>query len=127
MRTDPRKACANEREAWFWAAVHDLLAHPLMVLTWYSRPALWLHDWTSRRAWPRPAPPELARPAQFVSRFGLLLVEHQGDTFYRVHHGHVDHAVTVQAEGPASAAVKAVGWFDTLAEQLGGQFDPHYL
>lgn len=33
MRIDPRKACANTEEKWFWAFIHDLIAHPIMALT----------------------------------------------------------------------------------------------
>ena len=51
--TDPRKACKNAKEKWAWAAIHDLLAHPLMALTLYSSWSLRFHDYTSRKAWPR--------------------------------------------------------------------------
>lgn len=55
MRTNPRKACANEEERLFWALVHDGIAHPLMAVTLFSAWSVWFHDWTSRRAWPRRA------------------------------------------------------------------------
>jgi hypothetical protein len=60
-RADPRKACANEQQRLFWALVHDGLAHPLMALTGYCKPAMRFHDWTSHKAWPR------AEPAPYVS------------------------------------------------------------
>lgn len=54
MKTDPN-ACApihGERKA--WALLHDAVAHPLMALTLYSGWARRFHDFTSRKAWPRP-------------------------------------------------------------------------
>ncbi|MNE12803.1 hypothetical protein D3C81_442100 [compost metagenome] len=53
MRTDPRKACANQEEKLSWALVHDGIAHPLMALTLFSKLAVAFHDWTSQKAWPR--------------------------------------------------------------------------
>lgn len=53
MKTDPNKGCANERENFFWAFVHDCIAHPLMALTGYAAWALRFHNYTSHRAWPR--------------------------------------------------------------------------
>ena len=53
MRVDPRQACHNNEERLFWAVLHDLVAHPLMAISFYSRWAVRLHDWTSARAWPR--------------------------------------------------------------------------
>ncbi len=53
MKTDPNKACATLAEVRRWAVVHDLVAHPLMAVTLYSRWSVAFHDWTSRRAWPR--------------------------------------------------------------------------
>lgn len=55
MRTDPRKACANEDEKLLWALVHDGIAHPLMALTLFSKWSIAFHDWTSTKAWPRPS------------------------------------------------------------------------
>lgn len=66
MRTDPRVACKNGEERWLWAVFHDLVAHPLMALTNYWRLALRLHDWTSRRAWPRVTPPVAPAPQEFT-------------------------------------------------------------
>lgn len=55
MRTDPRKACANQEENLLWALIHDGIAHPLMALTLFSGWAVVFHDWTSKKAWPRKA------------------------------------------------------------------------
>lgn len=63
MRTDPRVACANERQRFWWAVLHDLVAHPLMALTGWSKWALRFHDWTSHRAWPRREPAQWRWPA----------------------------------------------------------------
>lgn len=53
MKTDPNKGCKNEYQRLGWAVLHDLIAHPLMVLTGYSKLSLKFHDFTSHRAWPR--------------------------------------------------------------------------
>jgi hypothetical protein len=52
VRTDPRDACPNEDECLFWAIVHDLIVHPLMAVSLWSKWSLRLHNYTSRRAWP---------------------------------------------------------------------------
>lgn len=54
MKTDPRDACKHQRQRLCWALLHDLVAHPLMALTLYSRWSIRFHDWTSHKAWPRP-------------------------------------------------------------------------
>lgn len=121
MKTDPRKGCANERELWHWAAVHDLIAHPLMVLTGYSRLSLRFHDFTSHRAWPRPSGPRLVlqRPG---TPFGTIRVMDHGNGIYRVHHGHVNHAITTKASSPYEAFGFAFAWFSTLAHEFDGKF-----
>ncbi len=53
MKTDPNKACKNLEEKLGWAIIHDLVAHPLLILTFYSKFSLWFHDYTSKKAWPR--------------------------------------------------------------------------
>lgn len=123
MMTDPRESCANARELWFWAAVHDLIAHPLMVLTWYSGPALAFHDFTSHRAWPRE--PQERPSAEFITGFGRVRVVHCGGDFWRVYHGRVNHAVTVKARDEASALVLGQDWFWNLAQEFGGKFRWH--
>lgn len=65
VRTDPRAACANERQRFWWAVLHDVVAHPLMALTGWSKWALRFHDWTSHKAWPRA---QVRRPLRFVRR-----------------------------------------------------------
>jgi hypothetical protein len=56
MKCDPNTACVTIREVLWWALLHDLVAHPLMAVTFYWRPAIRFHDWTSQRAWPRVSP-----------------------------------------------------------------------
>lgn len=53
MKIDPINHCQKFRQSLMWAMVHDLVAHPAMALTLYSRPAVWLHNYTSHRAWKR--------------------------------------------------------------------------
>lgn len=132
MRTDPRMACANERELWHWAALHDLLAHPLMVLTWYCAASLRFHDWTSRRAWPRHISPaaDLPMPRLMnvapLTRHGYVVVTQLEARLFRVEHGRVDHAVTLQANDMHAALGCGLEWFDTLGEQLGGKFEARF-
>ncbi|WP_182341954.1 hypothetical protein [Comamonas koreensis] len=123
MKTDPRKGCANERELWLWAAIHDLLAHPLMVLTWYSRPALWFHDFTSHRAWPR-AVSAAATVTAHATRFGSVRVAAQSPGVWRVYHGQVNHAITLAALSGDEALYRALRWFDSLGAEFGGRFSP---
>ena len=56
MKTDPNHCCVTLDENRFWAIVHDVVAHPLMGLTLYSRFSRRFHDYTSHKAWPRPVP-----------------------------------------------------------------------
>jgi len=44
MRTDPRKACKNAKEKFFWAFIHDFFAHPFMAITLYSEWSITFHD-----------------------------------------------------------------------------------
>lgn len=127
MRTDPRAACANEREAALWAAVHDLIAHPLMVLTWYSYASLLFHDWTSRRAWPRPKRFESARVQYGRTLFGPMRAEELSPGIWRVHHGRVSHAITLQAADSLEAYGKACRWFHTLSAEFGGKFAAEHM
>lgn len=53
MRVDPRLACHNNKENKGWALLHDLVAHPFMALTFYSKLSIHFHDYTSYKAWPR--------------------------------------------------------------------------
>lgn len=53
MKTDKNIACRNPRQSFLFAAAHDLIAHPFMVLTGYSKLSRRFHDYTSERAFPR--------------------------------------------------------------------------
>lgn len=126
MMTDPRDACANEREKWFWAAVHDLLAHPFMVLTWYSYAALMFHDWTSRKAWPRPAATVLESNKQSeplvmtcfrgeaLKPVDVLVFETAMAGFYCIEYTHRSHSLVVQAENSYEAFRAGRFWLAEL-------------
>lgn len=69
MKLDLNKLDWAYRENFWWAVVHDLIAHPLLVLTLYSAWARRFHGWTSNKAWPPakkrlglPMPPALVSP-----------------------------------------------------------------
>lgn len=53
MKVDPKKLCVVFEESLPWALLHDLVAHPFLALTGYSRSAVRFHDWTSCKAWRR--------------------------------------------------------------------------
>jgi hypothetical protein len=55
MKLDPNTLCPRFEQRLGWAVVHDLLVHPLLPLSGYARWAVWLHDWTSAKAWRRKA------------------------------------------------------------------------
>lgn len=40
----------------FWAIIHNLVAHPLLVFL-PQRWGTWFHDWTAAKAWPNQAEP----------------------------------------------------------------------
>lgn len=120
MRTDPRKACANEKQLLGWAIVHDLIAHPFMVLTGYSRISLRFHDTTSRMAWPRdtraPVPFEIAVVPS--DRWGLLLVTRTAAGFYEIKHPVLAHRFGVKAADISHAVEQAEEWFASLVELI---------
>jgi hypothetical protein len=119
MRTDPRAACANEKELLFWAVVHDLIAHPLMALTGYSKVSLRFHDWTSRYAWPRDKRTYLpVLEAVYSDRFGWLMVESTQPGIFRVTHGLIDHTYGMAAENVSDAVEQAEAWFLSLSEDI---------
>ncbi len=118
MKTDPRIACANTKEARGWAIVHDLLAHPFMALTGWSQLSLRFHDWTSEKAWPRISIHEW----EIDVAFGVVLVKQLGDSVFCVRHPKVKHAFVTNASTPFIAARKASKWFDILAAEFGGDF-----
>lgn len=51
MKTDPNRHCTKFREDRKWALLHDLVAHPFMALTFYSKISVKFHDYTSSLAW----------------------------------------------------------------------------
>lgn len=122
MRTDPREACANEKERWGWAIVHDLVAHGLMAVTNYSALSLRFHDWTSHKAWPRVVPFN-AEPVVMHGRYGAVMVQEQSPGFWKVQHPTVRHAIVTKAADAVDALTTAEAWFDTLAAEFGGEFD----
>jgi len=125
MRTDPRAACKNTSERWGWAILHDLVAHPLMGLTNYSKLSLRFHDWTSHYAWPRVS----AEPRctwQVRTRFGEVQVAAIGgkpmSRIFSVQHPNVAHAFVTNAGSAQMAADMACTWFEVLADEFGGDF-----
>ena len=116
MRTDPRKACGNERELWFWAAVHDLIAHPLMVLTCYSKLSLRFHDFTSHHAWPRDMRVPVEPIVVYSDRFGAMTVALTATGVYEVTHGRIAHRFCTTAADVTDAVERAEQWFSELAE-----------
>lgn len=120
MRTDPRNACANEKQLLGWAIVHDLIAHPFMALTGYSPLSLRFHDATSKRAWPRPAVSYREGTFSVPSdRFGTLKVRRLAPRgFYEIQHPLIDHKFVVKADGIDDAAEQAEEWFVSLVELI---------
>lgn len=119
MRTDPRKACENEKQLLVWAIIHDLIAHPFMALTLYWRVSLRLHDWTSQRAWPRNtaiAPFEIAVVPS--DRWGLLLVTRTPAGFYEIKHPVLAHRFGVKAINIDDAVEQAEEWFAFLVDLI---------
>lgn len=53
MKVDPINHCVKFRQSLPWAIIHDLLAHPFMAMTGYSRIAIEFHNFSSHRAWKR--------------------------------------------------------------------------
>ncbi|MFM0013710.1 hypothetical protein [Paraburkholderia sediminicola] len=118
MRTDPRKACANEKQLFGWAVVHDLIAHPLMVLTAYSRLSIAIHDATSLRAWPRDTRPAFDPVWIPSDRFGLLRITETPAGFFEIEHGRIRHRFVVKAADITDAVEQAEEWFESLAELI---------
>lgn len=61
MKTDERRLAWAFREKYWWAILHDMIAHPLMAVFNYSRWTRRFHSWTSDKAWP-PAKARLDLP-----------------------------------------------------------------
>jgi hypothetical protein len=54
MKLDPNNYCVTYKQNLFWAMVHDIIAHPLMALTFYKiNLFIKFHDYTSHLAWKR--------------------------------------------------------------------------
>ena len=124
MKTDPRQACANAREKLVWALVHDFIAHPLMAVTLYSRPALRFHDFTSHRAWPRVAVDQVPVTMVHSRRYGVLMVRQVQPGVFATEHPTVAHTAVTNAGDAIEAAEKAEAWFDMLDREFGGCFRP---
>jgi hypothetical protein len=58
MKIDPNSHCITYKQNLFWAIIHDVVAHPLMALTFYKiKMFIKLHDYTSHLAWERNTTP----------------------------------------------------------------------
>lgn len=116
MRTDPRKACSNEKQLLGWAILHDLVAHPFMVLTGYSALSLRFHDATSRHAWPRAKAASNDSVLVPSDRFGPLRVVQTLAGFFEIAHGRIAHRFVVKATDLNDAVEQAEEWFSSLSE-----------
>lgn len=57
MKLDPNTLCdTGPKQNIGWAIFHDLVAHPLLVITFYSVASVKFHNWTSLKAWPLQPP-----------------------------------------------------------------------
>lgn len=110
MKTDPKKACQNEDQRFFWAFVHDLFAHPFMALTGWSKWSLAFHDWTSHRAWPR------------VEYDEVVVCLSGGVKVFKFKHPKVEHQFITNGLDYGTAKAKADAWFAQLSLEFGGEF-----
>ena len=54
MKLDPNNYCVLYEQNIFWAIIHDVVAHPLMALTFYKiNLFIQFHNYTSNLAWKR--------------------------------------------------------------------------
>jgi hypothetical protein len=53
MKLDPNTACVIFKEDLLWAMIHDLIAHPVMAITFYCKLSIKFHNYTSCKAWKR--------------------------------------------------------------------------
>lgn len=123
MRIDPRKACANTEEKWFWAFIHDLIAHPIMALTNWGSLALKFHDWTSHHAWPRKHAVKLRQSHIYLSGVHRMTATEISPNIWRIEHPTVSHVLITNSTSGWGALDKARDWFDLLAAEFGGSFD----
>jgi hypothetical protein len=111
VKTDPRKACANDEERVWWAFVHDLIAHPLMALFGWNGWTLRFHDWTSRRAWPR----SVVKPGAWIEVQALCYDIEVRETsvpgLYQAKCPFMDHVYGMKAVNHQDAAEQAERWF----------------
>jgi hypothetical protein len=122
VRTDPRAACANEKENLWWALLHDGVAHPLMALTLYSKVSLRFHDFTSKHAWPR-VKMEKPQTISLVSRrFGRIEGCYLGREIYSFEHPTVSHNFVTNARDAVEALEKAEACWSVMADEFGGKF-----
>lgn len=122
MKTDPRTACANVQERKAWAVLHDLVAHPLMALTNWSRLSLRFHDWTSFRAWPRVRPAQLRTPVTLPSAWGVMVAEEVQPMFWRIQHPNMNNAIVQHGDDALVILETAERYFQALADEFGGPF-----
>lgn len=123
MKTDPRKACANTKEDWLWARLHDAIAHPFMVLTNYSGLSLRFHDYTSAKAWPRPVRFKRTYSFTFPTPWGFVDIFEFAPGFYEFSHPRVDngHVYRFNADDREEIVTKVLNHLQALTE-FGGTF-----
>lgn len=51
VRTSAPAVLAEVPHSYFWEFIHNVVAHPLMSLTFNSGWSLRFHDWTGDKAW----------------------------------------------------------------------------
>ena len=122
MMTDPRKACGNTEQLLLWAFVHDLIAHPFMAITFWSKPALKFHDWTSNKAWPRKDEFIGEQDYSFVFRKARIVASNIAPGVWSVAHPSVSHCLVITADDKFTAIRKGLEWFVHLSQELQGEF-----
>lgn len=126
MRTDPNTACANEEERARWAFVHDAISHPLMALTRWSKASLCFHDWTSRKAWPRPVEAAPASGAHYSRALGCMVTASALSTGDRWEIVAPDRSMRYGcvAKDALDALVRAEAWWRQYASEFEGNRTP---
>lgn len=113
MKLDPNRACQSENERLLWAILHDLIAHPFLAITLYSKVGRRFHDFTSHKAWPRGAGDYDHFTVNSTS-FGLVEGVKRKNGIWTISHPGIRHDVTVKAKSMSEALEKAEDWFKTL-------------
>lgn len=121
MKTDPRVACTNEKENWLWAAIHDGLAHPFMVITLYSALAMRFHNYTSHRAWPRPEPFKVRKVRYTPTAYGYVCISEIAPNIYEFSHPRVAHTYRFNADDMDEVMVKVLDHLLAMSA-FGGKF-----